>query len=590
MKRNPLILLIFAIFLFPQIIFAQQLQWQKTTGVFSGPLSVIYFTNEFNGFTSVGTAPGGPSLTPQLSRTTDGGATWKEVNVDQLSGGLYGIQDIIMTDSLNGWACGQGSNGYSVWHTTDGGWNWRTAGTNDNRYSVCIRVTGAGIVISDFYHHNVRISKDNGITFNDVFASPSSDDLLGMDFSDPMHGVLVASFRSGSPWYYTTDGGSSWNSSNLNMESWSVYAQKGTSNFYATPEMWSTGSGGPTTVYHSTDNGMTWNVVSQLSFNMTGAITGTGSVLYAQAQYWNSPGIYHSTDGGTSWKLLGGPGGFGDTRFIAVPSACRKSVIYAAGLDHTVYKAYDDGVDVGTLNQNTGVYMQYQPAARILSGDTADVQVTVKFPLNSKAIGFIPDEVEYSVKFDPAVIELSHISDIIPPTGWTRKSVAGTIGGDNIDITLTNTNKVPLAAVQNFGSIGFYALPPSSHHGTSVILSTLKLRTECNSISGIPDIESGVLRAITVITNSVNDEAKVLRHGLQIFPNPAKQEIRIFCADGIFAKSFKLIDITGRIMKTLFQSELNDANISVADFPSGIYALVAEYSDGTESLKFSIVK
>lgn len=568
----------------PQVLLAQ-LQWQQI-GSFPNRIQAVYFTDELHGFVSIGTVPGNVQLVPKLFRTVDGGANWTETQVENLTSG-YGIQDMFMSDTLNGWACGGCGAGYSLWRTGDGGMNWNTVGSSDGRYSVAIRKTAAGIVVSDFYQQHLRISKDGGTTFNDVFQPPKNDVLLGMDFTDDLHGVLIGSFRAGNPWYYTSDGGETWTGTTVNMESWSVHGQKGSPNFFAAPEGWSNQSYTPSSCYRSTDYGKTWSIVAVFPAQMIGHITGVGSTIYTQSEYppGSTAGVYRSVDSGMTWTLLGGPNTSGDSRFIALPSSCHKNIIFAGGEDFNLYKAYDNA---GAASQSlTGVRTQYQSAATIRSGDTANVQVGITFPANSKAVGFIPTEVEYSLRFDPTVVELSHLSDIIPPIGWVRKSVL--LGDDSVDVTLADTIGAPISDKQNFGSIGFFALPPSAHHGTSVILSRLILRSDCATIIGLPDIESGILRGIKVVTSGV-DEKIIFHSRLQIFPNPAQQTIRISSPDGTFPRSLIIFDNTGNIVRTIVQFELNNSEISVSDLSSGSYSLVAEYSEGNAILKFSIVK
>ncbi len=319
----------------------QQLVW-KNIGYFPGRIGTIYFIDEDVGFVSVSTVPNG-QITPSLFRTTDGGLHWAQVYVETFSQGGYGIQDILMIDRDTGYTCGDSWLGHSIWKTIDGGIHWNSI-SSDARLSVAICKTKAGLVVSDFFTGNVRCSTD-GISFHDVFKPPLSDAALGMRFSDDSHGVLMASYRAGNPWYTTSDGGLTWAPTTVSMESWSVYGQQGTPNFFAAPEEW---SNGPVTTtssfYRSTDYGHNWNIVHHFDTRITGEVTGINDLVYVQTHYPSGPGsgIYRSIDSGITWTYLGGPNQFSDTRFSIIPISCTRAVIFAAGDDYSVYKAYED--------------------------------------------------------------------------------------------------------------------------------------------------------------------------------------------------------------------------------------------------------
>jgi photosystem II stability/assembly factor-like uncharacterized protein len=573
----------------PQLVHAQ-LQWQNLGGF--GPIVMIYFTDEMHGFLSTGTSPGALSLPEQLFRTTDGGATWKEVTVEHFTNAFgFGIQDMYMLANGQGWACGGCDAGYSLWHTIDGGLTWKAYGAADHRASVAICQTKAGIVVSDFYKQHVRLSTDGGGTFNDIFAPRYPDDLMGMDFSDSVHGVLIASFRTNNPWYYTTDGGVKWDSANISIPSWTVYGQKETPNFFAVPEGFTNKPAVPSTCIRSTDFGKTWKPTFTFLSEMTGCTTGTGSVLYTQTvtPLTGKGGVYHSLDSGVTWVWLGGPNGIGETHFTVCPSSCHNNVIYAAGSDHHLYKAYDSVSGVITQSILSGVLAHSGSAAIIHIGDTANVEVNIRFSAGSKAIGFIPDEAEYSLSFDPNVADPPTINGIIPPDGWKIKSAV--IAGDSIAVTLSDTLGMPISSNQNFGSIdGFFGLPPTNQT-TDVLLTSFAMRNECELVSGSPDLQNGILREIQIVSNNdfISKEKKY-GHRLQVFPNPAKQMIKLFSDDGIVPKYIELFDNTGKNIKKINASELQEWSLSVADLPSGSYTIIAEYSDGNESLKFSVVK
>ncbi|MDP4220797.1 MAG: T9SS type A sorting domain-containing protein [Bacteroidota bacterium] len=568
-----------------------QLSWKNIGGF--GPIAMIYFTDELHGFVSVGTAPGGPHQIVQLFRTTNGGETWQECTVDKLTSG-YGIADMFMESNGQGWACGGCDAGYTLWHTTDDGLTWKTVGAADRRFAEAIKMTKAGIIVSDFYEQHVRLSVNGGASFFDIFAPRKPDDLLGMDFSDSVHGVLVASFRTDNPWYYTTDGGMKWDSSNISIPAWTVYGQKGTSNFFAVPEGYTNKPPVPSTCYRSSDFGRTWNPTCNFVSEMTGCITGAGTALYTQTvtPLGGNPGIYRSLDSGKTWTWLGGPNGSGETRFAAHTSSCHYNVIYAAGKDHFLYKAYDSISSVITPYSSSGLHAFEQVPARIHEQDTANVNVLLSFPKGSRAIGFIPDEIEYSLSFDQDVAYAPPEDGILPPDGWARTSVV--YSGDSIRAAFRDTLGTPISATQSFGIIsGFFALPPILHPSKNksyVTVSGITLRNECEMVTASMDTNHQLLREIQVIVDEagVSNASPVKR--LFIFPNPAKEVVRIFSGADAEPQSVRVFDNLGRKVEVTVIRGSNDVECSVANLSPGTYWLVARYSDHTESAKFSIVR
>ena len=82
-----------------------------------------------------------------------------------------------------------------------------------------------------------------------------------------------------------------------------------------------------------------------------------------------------------------------------------------------------------------------------------------------------------------------------------KKSV--TISNDIVDVLLADTSGIAITADQNFGSVGFFALPAAKRNVASVTFSTLKFRNDCGEVIGVTDKETGVLRMIGVETSGV---------------------------------------------------------------------------------------
>src|SRR5688572_20712597 len=302
-----------------------QLTWNKVLST-GQRVSIIYFTNKNVGFVANGTVPGGSSQSPKMYRTSDGGTTWKQLTLSGL--GSYGIQDIYFENDLVGYAIGA-SGSSTLWKSTDGGLTWSSRKAVGLSVPFTIRRTVAGLVVSDFYNQ-LLLSTDDGQTFSKRTTATVSETHLGLDFVDSLHGVVDGNYRqSSTSWYYTEDGGLTWKPNGTKMETWSMYGQKGTPNFFACPEGYSTGSSTFSDVYRSTNYGKSFTTIHRFPFQMIGDVQGAGNTLYTQSAKAGAgnQGVYRSTDLGETWKLVGGYNAIADTRFAVVPQ-CGGNIIF----------------------------------------------------------------------------------------------------------------------------------------------------------------------------------------------------------------------------------------------------------------------
>jgi hypothetical protein len=294
-----------------------QAQWKKLA-TFDGYICLAKFLDANTGFVGLGVSPGrsvpGPSPI-ELYKTTDGGKNWMKATIPSGYGGDIG--DLLMVDSMNGWLAMTvygGSHNKALWRTSDGGLTWNE--TQLVGSGTAIQITPAAMIVTDIFN-NGHISTDGGQTFSDGFLSSTND----VNFTDPLHGVIT-DFR-GNNWLNTSNGGLTWRGLNMSYESWSVYADSGTPNFYAAPEL-------SNNIFRSSDYGSTWGSVAQFPFVFTGHLTGIGQqLLFFQVDTSGSyaggiqyEGFYCSADKGVSWTSIGGPCAFNDTRFSVLNEEC----------------------------------------------------------------------------------------------------------------------------------------------------------------------------------------------------------------------------------------------------------------------------
>ena len=69
---------------------------------------------------------------------------------------------------------------------------------------------------------------------------------------------------------------------------------------------------------------------------------------------------------------------------------------------------------------------------------------------------------------------------------------------------------------------------------------------------------------------------------INVFPNPANDQITVTLPSGSNFRIIQLIDISGRIVKEILIENLTEATFDITDLESGIYILVL--SDQTQSL------
>ena len=306
--------------------------------------------------------------------TLDGGATWSTASKG-FTGAL--MHQIITAPNDPGLVYSSAASG--TFKSTDGGENW--VGLSQNAQAT----NGFAIAVNPFdYNHIVavflepspapKISKDGGVTWQEtsrtvagvenfewdmmekISFSPSTPDVLvaiqGLSVCEDMQGC-----SAGVGAFYSLDGGSSWNRSNLTSVMVSEIA--------FAPNGWVYGIVYPDTLYLSKDNGANWELVKDsINPDFPASSLDTGSprtdpvalavepsnpdILYAG---FTKRGIAISKDGGQSWN-------FTDAGLIpeitvldlAVDPA-HAGIVYAGTMEFGVYRSEDFGQSWSLLNE-----------------------------------------------------------------------------------------------------------------------------------------------------------------------------------------------------------------------------------------------
>jgi hypothetical protein len=573
---------------------AQPLNW-TVIATSSERVSTVYFIDKNTGFYAIGTVPGDPAVTAKLYRTSNGGNSWNQASVESLGGN--GISDIQFDDALNGFACGGSTDTKGrFWITSDGGVTWKKRSGNGLSYPMTTRRSSAGILVTDFFNQ-LLISVDNGNNFNLLETTPVPETHLGMDFVDSLRGVVDGNYRhSSTSWYYTEDGGLSWQSSGTQMETWSIYGERGTPRFYACPEGYSDQSGYKSQVFRSTNYGRSFQEVFRFPFQMTGHVAGAGGALYTQTAFTVSAGkegMYRSTDQGENWELLSGPTGRTDTRFFVIPD-CEGNVIYTSGLDRKIYKAVDRVGSKGNgAAKEVSCIADYTATSPTTPGSRITVPIGVEISSTSDVIGERPSQVEYVVLFDPQAIDTSKFSgasDVVPPVGWAVKSAV--MRGDSLVVTLLNIANDGIVEKQGFGFAVFTIRSGTSIKNTAVVIRSVILSAECVPFTLMPSIELSTLTVITISTSGVaNSESEDVL--LALYPNPATNNITL--RSDLLSRgksSVTIFDERGVAMMdmTLPSQVSSEYQLSLSSLPKGSYTLRLSHSESAPIFKGFIIE
>jgi photosystem II stability/assembly factor-like uncharacterized protein len=283
-------------------------QWRKLHD-FGGFISSVYFLDLPGapriGFVGVNDKTNGE----QVWRTSDGGSTWSQTTTGPY---LSRVWQFAFKDSLIGWFAATNH----VYQTRDGGLTWlQTALSLSDYSSVYYNALNKRLFVSGDQGQDDYTSTDNGATWSRwTWGNPKGGSMTGYggyDFGDALSGV-VASIHDHDPCYYTTDGGVSWNESNVqNAAGAQPVAITGTRTYFLTEVF---GSG----LMRSRDGGKTWVNLLNFPSVTTTVLEGDGRMLAAQSNASSSSdGFYISLDSGVNWSNICGPSsGYGAIFYV----------------------------------------------------------------------------------------------------------------------------------------------------------------------------------------------------------------------------------------------------------------------------------
>ncbi len=258
----------------------------------------------------------GYDINAQLWRTSDNGATWKQCFFPEpfSDGGGFPMYNLDFCDTFLGWAA-YGNNGEGgCAKTTDGGLTW----TPNN-----LEVENPGDVYYQPKTHKVFLTNSwSSVYFTYLFVSSDSGASWttwgdgypreGIAFSTDSTGIAsIGGVDQGNgPLLITSDAGNTWQTIyNLSYTSLPLAIPNTQTYFEATDNDPNIAFGDSGVVYKSTDGGLTWNCVFQLSdtlptmnhvLNEAMKMDECGNIYLGTVFF----GFYVSPDTGTTWYPL----------------------------------------------------------------------------------------------------------------------------------------------------------------------------------------------------------------------------------------------------------------------------------------------
>lgn len=446
-------------------------QWEKISTL-PCRVRIIEMLDQRVGFIGTGEVPtSSPDGPVSIFKTTDGGNTWKQTNTPS---NYVGVLDIFMTTPERGWAAVYKDRGPILWKTTDGGENWEEDLNINGTWGTGVYETPAAVLVCDFWGQ-IHSSTDKGQTWSKI--KGANDAYLHFAFMDDLNGI-VASYRSGGLWGVTSDGGLTWVESSKSDESWSVFADKKTRNYYASPEGHSGESFWKSKVWKSSDMGHNWDITTSLPFRSTGHLDGNNGVLYIQTNERGCSGcgdesvykrgIYKSLDEGVNWEYIGGPDGVPDTRFEVLPVSCGGNILFVAN-DRDVWKFVD-----GSAANGIEVFAKEQPPIKGMDQEVP-LALGATFDASAEVEKLLVRKITFTLKFDTSIIfvDRNRARDIFTPsTGWLLANM--TKHADGLSITIVDTAAIGISSDQSFGTLRIVPQSPKGRN-TSVILTKVIL-------------------------------------------------------------------------------------------------------------------
>jgi hypothetical protein len=206
-----------------------------------------------------------------------------------------------------------------LWGSRDGGHSWQALGSGPGSTKIVNRASSIVYDPSDSMRYwetglynlpGIVVTQDDGNTFTTLGDPTQRDvwtnDLLGVDFTDPNRQTLVAGgHEAPQALFKSTDGGKTWASIAASLPA----ATNCTFPVVLDAQTYLVGcagfGGGPSGIHRTTDGGTTWTSVSMLGGNGPPLVASDGSIYWEEV---DGMGLVRSADSGKTWVQVAAQG------------------------------------------------------------------------------------------------------------------------------------------------------------------------------------------------------------------------------------------------------------------------------------------
>jgi PKD repeat protein len=611
MKKKLLLLLLFCGF-----FLSSQAQWVLQSSAFPTPARGIKYicavdTNVVWATGYDGSVASAPEI-QEFTRTTNGGAKWKARSISGYTGD--GLAMVYATDSMNAWIpVWYAAGGGTIIHTTNGGVSWTSQPTatfaapngfpnvvhfwdanegfcmgdpNGGYFEIYTTVdggttwtrvpqanipanltgeygtTGMYSVVGDIIWYTTGLGRvyksiDKGHHWT-VSATPNTTSQMEISFRDANHGIVQAN-TAPNPAYYTTDGGSTWQtlvSTGNFYRSGFCYVPGTTSTYVSAGSDYTTPFMGTS---FSTNDGATWDTITTTTQFLGvdfvdnrhgwGGAFSTDSVTGGMWKYTGNLFVFDSCAGLTASFSKNT-----DTVFLSTSGVVNFTDLSTPVPNNWSWNFGDGGT---SLLQNP-VYTYTTPGSYIVS-------LTVHY----------------------GTCVSTYTQNLVVKDSCYGMTALFSASSDTVDLNtsgLVNFTNVSLgnftSLTWNFGDGGSSLLPNPAHTyastGTFTVTLTLTFGT-CTSIK----------TSTVVVINTSGIERYTDGPSIEIWPNPAKDQLHI--ASTVPVNTIEIYNSLGQIA---YKNATNQTHldINLSNLLPGIYFIGISTSKGRSEGKFIIAK
>ena len=267
--------------------------WTKIRSGYSDNVYSVYFMNENKGYIC------GRDC---FFNTTDGGATWNNISLDDLGWNLW-LTDICFTDEKNGFVICEDGN---ILVSTDGGITWSKGNQVSTDFAEKIRFIdkNTGFITGGWLGGNIYKTSDAGKTWENILTTAGSPSGIGI--SQDGNEIYIVGNAAG--YGSTSNAGHFIFHSNNSGESWNKISElNGEVDFYST-NFFNDGIGflfggyynDGGIAYKTTDFGITWRSLPvQANWNFRKCFYISPEIIVAIAD-----SVYITKNGGDSWQTI----------------------------------------------------------------------------------------------------------------------------------------------------------------------------------------------------------------------------------------------------------------------------------------------